>query len=111
MKVRKKNDIVLNFKKGDIVKIHRKFESFPLAYLLISRRNRKYLPYFAYGNKPNITSTYRVIESKSHYDGESTYEICIVQNTKTEQVYIITGESLYLKHPCCRNTTTIDDLC
>lgn len=82
----------VKFHRDDVVKLVKGFESFPLSYGVISLRNRKYLPYFAYGNKPNITSTYRVIEYHKSRD------IVVIQNVGTEQVYIVRGDSLKHKY-------------
>lgn len=93
-----KNNYRPKFYNSAAVKIHKKFESFPKAIGVISRKYKKLLPYFAYGNKPNLTATYRVIESHNWFNGETYTKLVVIQRTDTNQVYVVTEDSLYLKY-------------
>lgn len=92
------------FKKNDVVKLCNKFVSYPTAFGTISKRNKKYLPFFAYGNKPNITGTYRVIECRQHtvhtFTSVELLNLAVIQNTDTLQVYIVNSSSLFHKYQC-----------
>lgn len=87
----KHNEKIWNsFQHNDQVRITRKYISIPTGFDMLTGKYRKYRPYFAYGNKPNITQPHAVI----YTFWVCGIEFCYIQNTKTFQVYLVLADGL-----------------